>query len=252
MSDATIPHHEVEWSHEWLEFCDRVATFSPFLSNRILRRLTVNAPVILLFVAICTLLHIFVGCWSPSSGRILGVHDTWNTSRIPWQYTSLVTHIFAHSDFGHLRGNMTHLLLVGPGVEHAFGSRNVLKIMVIVAITSAFAHILIGNVRTHQLGASGVVFACILLNSIVSAENGKIPLSFVLTAILYLGEEFMNMLPVWSHKSATSHHAHLTGGIIGAMAGFYIHKQRRRTKTKSIVDKWLRGMTVRDKEKKKI
>ena len=63
--------------------------------------------------------------WIPSMGRLLGVHDTWNSSRL-WQYTSLITHIFAHSDYGHLKGNMTHLLLVGPGVEHAFGSKNLM------------------------------------------------------------------------------------------------------------------------------
>lgn len=181
---------------------------------------------------------------------MLAVHDTWKTTR-PLQYTSLVTHIFVHSGFGHLRGNMTHLLLVGPSVEHAFGSLNVSIIMLVVAIVSAFAHILLGNNYSHQLGASGVVFACILLNSLVGASHGKIPMAFVLVAMLYLGEELALFFKFWN-PDGISHHAHLTGGVVGAVAGFYIHRKRSTdnpVRTKTLADLW-KSKTGRAKKKK--
>jgi membrane associated rhomboid family serine protease len=219
-------------------------TIGKSVSDNFLRRLTVNAPVLLCFVVICVVIHVSTG-WIANMGRILGVHDTWDTLRFPCQYTSLVTHIFAHSDYGHLRGNMTHLLLVGPSVEHVFGSKNLLLIMLVVAVVSAFAHILLGNAHTHQLGASGVVFACILLNSLVSATNGTIPLSFLLTVILYMGDELFQFF--WN-SDATSHHAHLTGGLVGAAAGFYIHRERSKSKTKTFLNKWMSG-TIKKKAK---
>ena len=147
---------------------------------------------------------------------------------------------------------MTHLLLVGPSVEHAFGSQNVSIIMLVVAVVSAFAHILLGNNYSHQLGASGVVFACILLNSLVGASHGKIPMAFVLVAILYLGEELALFFNFWN-PDGISHHAHLTGGIVGAVAGFYIHRKQSSNKSpfraKTLSEFW-KSKTGQGKKKK--
>jgi membrane associated rhomboid family serine protease len=175
--------------------------------------------------------------------RILGVADTWNSVSL-LQYTSLMTHIFAHADYWHLRCNMTHLLLTGPGVEYAFGSKNIVIIMLLVAVSSALIHALVGSSYTHQLGASGVVFACILLNSLVSASNGMIPLSFILTAVMYLGEEMAKFV---LNTDGVSHHAHLTGGLVGAAAGFYIHELRRKKKAQSFVNRWLKNNKTKKK-----
>jgi len=229
------------WTEEWKKLCDKVGAMGSagaFLSENVLSRLTIGSPVILAFVFACTILHFLTG-WSKDLGRMLAVHGVWNGSRL-LQYTSLVTHIFAHSSFGHLKGNMTHLLLVGPSVEHAFGSKNLMIIMGIVAVVSAFAHILLGSNHSHQLGASGVVFACILLSSLVGASYGRIPLSFVIVSALYLGEELALFFNFWN-PDGVSHHAHLTGGLVGAAAGFYIHEQRRRVTTKKVVQQWLAG-----------
>jgi membrane associated rhomboid family serine protease len=49
-------------------------------------------------------------------------------------------------------------LLVGPSVEHEFGSTALIHIFGLVAFSSALVHILIGKPYTHQLGASGAVF----------------------------------------------------------------------------------------------
>ena len=94
-----------------------------------------------------------------------------------------------------------------------------------------------GSNGTHQLGASGVVFALILLNSLVSVNNGKIPVSFLIIAVSYLSEELFGF---FFRRDATSHHAHLTGGLVGAAAGFHIHQQKRIDKTRKYVNTWKR------------
>lgn len=240
---ATFRDVEDYWSEQWMKACDLVASTGSagkWVADNILRRLTIQAPVILLFVFICLVIFMFTSSFGGQ--RILGVHDDWNLAgRGILQLTSLITHIFAHSDVNHIRGNVTHLLLVGPSVEHEFGSVNLIGIILVVAVASAFVHIFgAGAERTHQLGASGVVFACILLNSLVSADNGTIPMSFILISALYLGEELMLFFNFWN-PDGVSHHAHLSGGLIGAAAGFMIHRQRRQEKAKKLASKWLKA-----------
>jgi GlpG protein len=134
---------------------------------------------------------------------------------------------------------MVHLLLVGPAVEHGFGSRNLFMIIMIVAISSAFVHLAIGKAYTYQLGASGVVFACILLSSLVTAASGTIPLSFVMVATWWMGGEFWNF---FFAGDAVSHHAHISGGIVGTLAGYYIHRQKAEAKLENVASKWLSGV----------
>jgi len=220
----------------WLNFCDNVAatgSTGKTVSDKFLRRLVIGAPVVLGFALLCSVVFLLQQA-VPSLDRTLGIHDSWHFARFPTQYTSLVTHIFAHSDFHHLKGNLTHLLLIGPSVEHAFGSRNLITIILVVALASAAAHIIVGGNNTHQLGASGVVFACIILNSLVSANYGKIPLSFIIVAFLYLGDELVDL---FFARDATSHHAHLVGGIVGGAAGFYIHKRKNQEKMRGYIDR---------------
>jgi GlpG protein len=142
--------------------------------------------------------------------------------RVNWyqwkQLPSLVTHIVAHSDVPHIKGNLVHILLVGPSAEHVYGSGAMLMVILLVALTSAAAHILIGSSYTHQLGASGVVFSFILLNSLVAASAGQIPLGFLLTAGLWGVDELYKLLFA---NDGVSHHAHLTGAIVGSAFAFY-------------------------------
>mmetsp|Transcript_9773 Transcript_9773/g.12900 ORF Transcript_9773/g.12900 Transcript_9773/m.12900 type:complete len:271 (-) Transcript_9773:411-1223(-) len=236
-----LKSYEEALNREWNEFCEYVERQGPngkWVAENILQRLVVNAPVTLGFAVICLCVHVLtLGGSATSISRILAVHDYWDGLSIA-QYTSFWTHCFAHSSFRHLHGNLTMLMLVGPGVEFHFRSKNVLWIMTVVSLVSAMAHIVIGKQNTHQLGASGIVFAFILLNSMVSATQGQIPVSFVLTVLLYMGEEFWLLL---ASKDDVSHHAHLTGGLVGAAAGFYIHGTMQ--KQKQLVGKKTKSKT---------
>jgi rhomboid protease GluP len=227
------------WIAQWDKVCDLMEAHGGFvgtsLSHNVLRRIVINAPVVLGFCTLCTMIHVLVRFAFPNMERVLAIQD-----RIRWdhpiqQVTSLLTHVLVHSSHDHLKGNMVHILLVGPTVEHEFGSSSMACIFVLVAVVSALVHILVGNVATHQLGASGVVFCCILLNSLVSATYGKIPLSFILTTIIWLGDELVQFL--WPTNNI-SHHAHLSGGLVGAFAGYYIQRQRSLQKQSQIVQHW--------------
>lgn len=138
------------------------------------------------------------------------------------------------------------MLLVGPAVEHEFGSKNFLLIIVAVAVSSAFVHLAVGKEYTYQLGASGVVFAAILLSSLVTASHGTIPLSFIIVATWWIGDE---MWKFFFSGDAVSHHAHISGGIVGTIAGYYIHRQRAKAKAQGFAAKWMSG--IRNKSKKK-
>lgn len=207
---------------QWDRCCDYVeengGDVGKWISVNLLRRLTVEAPVVLCFSFVCVVIHILNVTIMPGLNRFLAVQDTFSLFSI-MQYPRLITHVFAHdSQINHIKGNLMNLLLVGPSAEHVYGSQAMLVTFALVAIVSAFAHILVGSDYSHQLGASGIVFCVILLNSLVAADSGEIPLSFVLTAGLWVTDEFVKFF--WKTDNM-SHHAHLTGAIVGTIAGYY-------------------------------
>jgi len=238
----------------WDDFCDNLEASGneqvEWISKHFLRRLSIEAPVVVAFVFACTIMHV-ISFVLPHGSIFLGVDDFFDYTN-PMHYIRQFTHVFMHDGIPHLRNNMTHMLLVGPSSEAVFGSINMIYIMVIVAISSAWAHILIGQPHTRQLGASGICFAVILLNSMTSAKRGKIPVSFVLTALWWLGDEFIDLLFA---GDGVSHHAHLVGGIVGAVAGYYLkqlvdEKTDEKTQAGAVANMMTKVMGVRAEKKK--
>lgn len=189
-----------------------------WITAHFLRKLSVEAPVIVCFVFACVFLHFLNITIAPGISRWLGVKDAFYPFQ-PMQYLRLVTHIFGHENMYHLRSNMTNILMVGPSAEEVFGSQNMVFIIAAVAVSSGFGHIFLGPTNTSQIGASGVAFALILLNSLVSAKVGRIPISFVLTAWLWTSDEVWGLL---FGRDSISHSAHLIGAVVGTAAGYYI------------------------------
>ena len=75
--------------------------------------------------------------------------------------------------------------------------------------------------NTMLLGASGVVFAFILLASITGKEEG-IPVTLILVAILWLGQEFYNGI---NSSDNISQITHIIGGISGAIMGLFFKRK---------------------------
>jgi membrane associated rhomboid family serine protease len=96
-----------------------------------------------------------------------------------------------------------------------------LVIAVTAAITGIINYLLFPNVAL--CGASGVVFAFIILSSVTSVRTGEIPLTFILVAIIFLGQQVIQGVFATDNISNLSHFA---GGVIGGAAGFGLGRDR--------------------------
>ena len=115
-----------------------------------------------------------------------------------------------------LYGAMLLLLLVGPALEEKYGSRALLLGIGLTALISGVLQCLFFP-GTVLLGASGIVFMLIMLSSLAGMRSGSIPLTLVLTAALYLGQEVYAILFV---SDQVANFMHLVGGACGTAFGF--------------------------------
>ena len=74
-------------------------------------------------------------------------------------------------------------------------------------------------------GASSVVFAFILLTSFTGFREGEIPVSFLLVAAIFLGQQVYEGLVLHDDVSNLSH---IIGGLVGAVVGYELNKRGRR------------------------
>ena len=77
---------------------------------------------------------------------------------------------------------------------------------------------------TALLGASGIVFMLIMLSSLSGMEAGRIPLTLILVAVLYLGQEVYAALFV---NDNVANFMHLVGGACGTVFGLAWGNQKR-------------------------
>ncbi len=183
-------------------------------------KITFNSPVILSFVAICFVVMILNYITGGRSNRIAFM--TYNSPLTsPMTYVRLFTHVLGHSGWEHFIGNMSYILLLGPMLEEKYGSGKVLQIIVITAIvTGVINDVLFRNVAL--CGASGVCFAFILLSSFTTFREGEIPLTVILVAAIYLGQQIYEGIAV---KDNISNMAHIFGGIVGGITGVSLNKK---------------------------
>jgi len=121
---------------------------------------------------------------------------------------------------GHLIGNFSMILLIGPMLEESYGSLALLVMMVITALVTGVLNVLFFT--TGLMGASGVAFMMILLASFTNFSRGEIPLTFILVLVLYLGNELFK-----SFETGTiNYFAHIAGGFCGSLFGFFIPPRR--------------------------
>lgn len=185
-------------------------------------KITFNAPVTLGFVIMCfiaTLLGVV------SKGSITQtVFMTYHSSLTsPMTYVRLVTHIFGHSGWSHFIGNASYLLLLGPMLEEKHGSKELIEVIGITAvITGIINYIFFWNVGL--CGASGVVFAFIILASFTGFKEGEIPLTFILVAAIFIGQQVYEGIAV---HDDISNMAHIVGGIVGAVIGYLLNKKSK-------------------------
>lgn len=183
-------------------------------------KISFNAPVTLSFVIICFVVTLMGAVTGGKSTRMLFV--TYHSSLTnPLTYIRFFTYVFGHSGWSHFIGNASYLLLLGPMLEEKYGSRQMIEIIGITAVvTGVINYILFWNVGL--CGASGIVFAFILLASFTGFKEGEIPLSFILVAAIFIGQQVYEGIAV---QDNISNMAHIVGGIVGAVIGYNLNKK---------------------------
>lgn len=157
----------------------------------------------------------------------------------PWQ---LVTHMFMHSDIGHLFFNMLGLLFFGPQVEATLGHKRFLSMYLINGFIAWFLFNLVRwfefnytdlnplEINVPMLGASGAIFGVLAAFGYLFPKR-QILLFFppvALPAGLYVALYAIAELVygIGPFKSGIAHFAHL-GGMIGAIILLLVWRQRR-------------------------
>lgn len=180
-------------------------------------RIYINAPITLMFVIICLMTIILDSITNGSSTELF--FSTYGSSWLsPMTYIRLIGHIFGHENLAHLVSNSLYLLLLGPILEEKYHDKIIIVIITTALITGLFHNIV--SPDTMLLGSSGVVFAFILLASITGKENG-IPITLILVAALWLGQEIYNGVASADNISQITH---IIGGVSGALLGLIFKK----------------------------
>ncbi len=184
-------------------------------------KLTYNSPVILTFAGICLLSLILNMITRGLTNRLLFVCYGHPSPFDPLTYLRVFTYVFGHADFAHFSGNMTMLLLIGPIVEERYGSWNLSIMTAVTALLGGILNSLFFS--TAILGASGIVFMLIILSAFTNMKKGEIPLTLIIIAVIYLGQEVYSGLAV---SDNISHFGHLCGGFSGLGFGAYYYKKK--------------------------
>ena len=181
-------------------------------------RITFNAPLVLGFALACSIVTLIGSLTGePSTARLFATYSA--SPADPLMYVRLFTHVLGHAGFIHLVNNMAYILLLGPGLEEKYGAKNLLVVILVTAVITGVVHNLLFP-NSALLGASGVVFAFILMTSFTEFREGEIPLTFILVALIYLGQQIWDGITV---KDDISNLSHIIGGLVGGGAGWVLN-----------------------------
>ncbi len=183
-------------------------------------KISFNAPIVLSFVLICAAVTALNYLTNNKSNELFFM--TYRSSlQSPLTYVRFVTHILGHADLEHLIGNMSYILLLGPMLEEKYSSGVLVEVMVITALVTGIINFAFFP-GIALCGASGVVFAFMLLSSFTSFKEGEIPLTFLLVAVFFIGDQIMQGI---MFQDNISNMAHIIGGVVGGAVGYSLNKK---------------------------
>lgn len=181
-----------------------------------------NSPVILGFTAICLIsLLLSMITHGASNNLVFSVYRS--SLANPLTYLRFFGHIFGHASWEHFINNIMYILLLGPLLEEKYGKTDMVMIIAVTALVTGLINFIFFP-HVQLLGASGVVFAFILLSSFTSFQSGKIPVTFILVAVIYIGQQIYNGVFASNNISELTH---IIGGIVGSVFGFVENKTKR-------------------------
>lgn len=188
------------------------------------KKISYNSPVILTFTFI-SLAALILNYITGGVSNMMFFCVYRDSLLNPLFYLRLFTHVIGHADISHFIGNFTLILIIGPILEEKYGSKTLLILMALTAFITGLINVIFFT--TGLLGASGIVFMLIILASFTNKESGKIPLTFILVAVIYVGGEIIDALLVSDNISQM---AHIIGGICGAAAGHFLGEKKVRSR----------------------
>lgn len=183
-------------------------------------KITYNSPVVLTYSLVCCVVMLL------SQTLMEGLNYQYFASPPGVNFGSLgswfrmVSHIAGHANWPHLVGNFAIILLIGPMLEEKFGGPRLLAAILLTGLFTGLANALLFD--EGLIGASGVVFMMIVLGSMMNVRNGQLPLTFILVAALWLGNELYTGIK--QPHDGISQFAHLFGGGCGLIFGFAMKK----------------------------
>lgn len=187
------------------------------------KKIQYNSPVILSFT-ILSFISLILGELTDKASTIL----FFSVYRGPLTdilfYFRLIGHVLGHVSLEHFLNNFLIILLIGPILEEKYGSRAIIRMILITAIVTGVLNILLFN--TALLGASGITFMLILLSSFVNTQEGKVPLTLILIIVLFVGKEVIDIVFVNDNISRLTH---IIGGLCGGIFGVYMDRYKRKT-----------------------
>lgn len=185
-------------------------------------KIVLNAPVVLGFAAICVVALMLNGITGgKTNSLIFSVYRSSLTD--PLTYIRFFGHVFGHSGMEHLISNLMMILLLGPILEDKYGSKCLMWVIGITAVSTGLIDFIFFP-STAFLGASGVAFAFILLTSISGITSNEIPLTFILVAVLYIGQQVYEGIFV---NDSVSQFTHIVGGVVGSVIGYKLNVRKR-------------------------
>ncbi len=184
------------------------------------RRITFNSPVVLTFVVASLGVMVLNYLTAGYSNKLLFMtyHSPLSS---PMTFIRFFTHVLGHAGWEHYIGNMMYMLLLGPILEEKYGSRAIIEVMLVTAVvTGIFTWLFFPNIAL--CGASGIVFAFIMMTSFTGFREGEIPLTVILVAVIFIGQQVYEGLFM---QDNISNMGHILGGIVGAAAGYLLNKK---------------------------
>ena len=187
------------------------------------KRITFNSPVILAFVFISFGAMVANYLTLGASNKLLFV--TYHSSLAnPLTYVRFFTHVLGHAGWSHYIGNMMYILLLGPMLEEKYGSAKIVAVIMTTAlITGLINYFLFPGIAL--CGASGVVFAFILITSFTGFNEGEIPLTVILVAVIFIGQQVYE--GIFLHDDV-SNLSHIIGGLVGAVIGYNLNMKKKK------------------------
>lgn len=183
-------------------------------------KLQYNSPVVLTFALAC--LGVLAVSWLAGdrfTRLLFCVYRAPLTD--PLTYPRMILHVLGHSGYDHFLANMTLLLVIGPPLEERYGSEKLLWCILITALVSGLVQFIFFP-GSALMGASGIVFMMILLASLSGMSKGHIPLTFLLVAAIYLGDEVIAAI---TQRDNISQLTHIVGGLCGGALGMSMRRK---------------------------